>query len=162
MGQSTTFAALALCAALITPPGAHAAPLFSMTVLPAEMTPGAINGAGHVVGSGIDGIRLWRGGAPIRIPAVGSGWSDGLGINRHDDLAGTSAIGTGTVAFAWIGQAVHDIGAAAPDFEASFARRINDSGMVVGAVYRGVGGIESRAFTYRNGTIRLLPTLGGQ
>jgi probable HAF family extracellular repeat protein len=161
MGQSSTFATLALAAALAAPSGAQAAPLFSITVLPAEMTPGAMNQAGHVVGSGIDGIRLWRGGAAIRVPAVGLGYSDGLGINKYDDLAGTSAIGTGGVAFAWIGRTVHNIGAAAPDFASSFARRINDSGWVVGALYDGVGGIESRGFIYRNGDIRLLPTLGG-
>lgn len=164
LAAPAALAALTLIATLAMPFAAHAAPrtaLFSITVLPAEMTPGAMNQAGHVVGSGIDGIRLWRGGAVMRVPAVGAGYSDGLGINKHDDLAGTSAIGTGGVAFAWIGRAVHNIGAAAPDFASSFARRINDSGWVVGALYEGVGGIESRGFIYRNGDIRLLPTLGG-
>ena len=138
-----------------------ALPLFSFTVLPEQMNgANAMNRAGHVVGSGSAGVWFWNGTTATQLPAASAGFSDGLGINNRDDLAGTS-YGASSIGFANIGGAVQNIGAAVPDFKASYARGINDDGWVVGALINGVGGVESRPFIYRNGSIQLLPTLGG-
>lgn len=159
----------ALWALLALPLAAHAqvaAPtavsLFAITVLPEQMNgANAMNRAGHVVGSGPQGVWLWNGTSVTQLAAAVPGYSDGLGINNFDDVAGTSYGNNGGIAFANIGGAVQNIGAAAPDFKASYARRINDAGWVVGALYNGVAGVESRPFVYRNGNVQLLPTLGG-
>jgi probable HAF family extracellular repeat protein len=138
-----------------------ALPLFSFTVLPEQMNgANAMNRAGHVVGSGSAGVWFWNGSTATQLPTVLPGFSDGLGINNRDDLAGTS-YGANSIAFANIGGAVQNIGAAAPDFKASYARGINDEGWVAGALFQGVGGVESRPFIYRNGSIQVLPALGG-
>lgn len=160
--------ALALSMLLAAPLGGHAAPaagalppLFQVTLLPTELNgANSMNQAGHVVGSGMTSVWLWTEAGSRQLAAVNTGYSDGLGINSRDDVAGTSYGNAGGIAFANIGGAVQDIGAAAPDFRSSFARRINDNGWVVGALYDGRG-IESRPFIYRNGSVQVLPTLGG-
>jgi probable HAF family extracellular repeat protein len=160
--------AVALLALLAMPlaaraqaPAPTALPLFSVTVLPEQMNgANAMNREGHVVGSGAQGVWLWNGTGATQLAAAAPGYSDGLGINDSDAVAGTSYAGTG-IAFANIGGAVQNIGAAAPDFRSSYARGINDAGWVVGAFSNGVGGIESRPYIYRNGNVQLLPTLGG-
>lgn len=142
-------------------PAPSALPLFSVTVLPEQLNgANAMNRAGHVVGSGAQGVWFWNGAVATPLAAAAPGFSDGLGINNLDGVAGTS-YGSNSIGFANIGGVVQNIGAAAPDFRASYARGINDAGWVVGALFKGVGGVESRPFIYRNGNIQLLPTLGG-
>lgn len=144
------------------PLGIGTVPVFRITLLPEGMTGGAMNQAGHVVGSGIGGVRIWTGGNSIRlVQAAASGYSDASGINSRDDVAGSSSYGTGSIAFANIGGVVHRIADANPDTQPSFAFGINDANWVVGTVYDWRNGNESRAFIYRNGNLLLLPTLGG-
>jgi probable HAF family extracellular repeat protein len=152
----------AAAAVLASPLAAAAGPsLYSITVLPSEMDgAAAINANGHVVGSSIGGVLVWSESGTKRLAALTTRYSDGLGINNRDDVAGTShvdAVGTG---FANIQGEVRNIGAAAPEFAMSYARAINDIGQVVGAVY-GAQYAFSRAYVYYNGMVQLLPTFGG-
>lgn len=156
--------AVALAALVGAPLAGHAAPavaqvpVFKVTEVP--IAGNAMNRAGHVVASGSGGVQLWNGTGVRQLAAAYPGYSDGLGINNVDDVAGVS-YGNASAAFANIGGVVHNILAAAPDFRSSYARGINDHRWVVGALYEGRGGIESRPFIYRNGSVQLLPTLGG-
>jgi probable HAF family extracellular repeat protein len=152
-----TFAAV-----LASPLAATAGPsLYSITVLPSEMDgAAAMNANGHVVGSSIGGVLVWSESGIKHLATLTSRYSDGLGINNRDDVAGTSYVDAGSIGFANIQGEVRNIGAAAPEFAMSYARAINDVGQVVGAVY-GPQYSFSRAYVYYNGMVQLLPTLGG-
>jgi probable HAF family extracellular repeat protein len=156
--------AIALAAALAGPMLANAAPVYTVTVLPEEIQGVAINRAGEIVSPSQPGLLVWSEAGIRRLDALDKeGFSNAAGINNRGDVAGTSFIvDSKDTAFVNIGGTVHDIGAAAPDFQESDAYAINDSRWVVGTLLNGRSpGFNSRAFIYRNGDIQVLPTFGG-
>lgn len=153
-------ASVLLCCCLT----AGAEPLYRVTWLPQEMGVSDMNGAGHVAGYVFTPagprIATWSdAGLQIR-PELGSP----AGMNEHDDFVATRSDGPPPMpigAWAWIGRAWRSIGAAAPEFGYIFARALNDGGSVVGELADSQSSSARRPFLYRNGDLRLLPTLGG-
>jgi probable HAF family extracellular repeat protein len=143
---------------------AGAEPLYRVTWLPQEMGVTDMNGAGHVVGyvftPGGPRIATWSDdGMQIR-PEFGSP----AGMNNHDDFVATRSDGPPAMpvgAWAWIGRSWRSISAAAPGFGYVFARAINDQGWAVGELADSQSSSARLPFLYRNGDLRVLPTLGG-
>ena len=153
-------ASVLLCCCLT----AGAEPLYRVTWLPQEMGVSDMNGAGHVAGylftPAGPRIATWSdAGLQIR-PELGSP----NGMNEHDDFVATRSDGPPPMpigAWAWIGRTWRSIGAAAPEFGYIFARALNDGGSVVGELADSQASSARRPFLYRNGDLRVLPTLGG-
>jgi probable HAF family extracellular repeat protein len=155
--------ALALCAVLAAPLAASAAPIYTIRLLPQGFTGTAINEAGHVLASTGSEMVIWSEAGIKNVAGLPGAFNTGAsGLNNRDDIAGESeaSFDAASVAFANIGGVVHNIGAAAPDFVATDAADINDSGTVVGRGFR-QSGLDT-PYIYSNGTVRLLPTFGGE
>jgi probable HAF family extracellular repeat protein len=164
MKNLNTKLVLALSTALASPMAASAAPVYAVTVLPEAIQGVAINRAGEIVSPSQPGVLVWSEAGIRRLSALDKvGFSNAAGINNRGDVAGTSfVVDSRDTAFVNIGGAVHNIGAAAPDFRRSDAYGINDSGWVVGTLLDGRSpGFNSRPFIYRNGNIQVLPSFGG-
>lgn len=151
LGHGVTAAALTL------PLLAAAEPVYTITWLPEDTGGIAINYAGHVGVSGPDYVGVWSESGVRRLPSP-SGYADVLAINNRDDITINAS---SMRAYAYVGGALVDIGAAAPDYSYSYARGINDAGWVVGSVNGRPNTSLSWAFLYRNGSLELLPRFAG-
>jgi probable HAF family extracellular repeat protein len=156
---------LALATWLAVPLAASAAPaVYSLIVLPEEIQGAGIDRAGEIVSPSQPGVLVWSESGIRRLSTLDPvGFSTAAKINDRGDVAGTSFIVENhDTAFVNIGGVVHNVGAAAPDFEKSIANGLNNAGWVVGELLNGRSpGSNSRAFIYRNGNVQVLPTFGG-
>lgn len=143
---------------------AGAEPVYRVTWLPPEMGVTDMNGKGHVVGYVFTPagprIATWSdAGMQVR-PETGSP----AGMNDHDDFVATRSDGPPAMpigAWAWIGRSWRSISAAAPEYGYIFPRALNDRGWAVGELADSQSSSARLPFLYRNGDLRVLPTLGG-
>ena len=132
-----------------------------LTPLPGaeRMVARAINGHGHVVGSGlVAGVRypvVWEDGRPHVLPRSGSPWAEGQAtdINNTGDIVGFDAVLGGVK---WSKGELVDLGI--PVFEVE-AHGINSRGQIVGTIYYWTSLVETRGFLWTAGQWSELPPL---
>jgi probable HAF family extracellular repeat protein len=153
-----TFAAA--CAAIVllaSAPGAIAAPVYTLTVLPLAFQGVQLNDVGQVVGTAAGAAAIYSGGA---VTTVAPFPSTGDGINNHGDITGTLNPGYFSEAFTYIGGTLTGLGPVLPaDTDGSEGTAINDHGLVGGSIYR--GGENSKGFLSQNGSVTEFGTFGG-
>ena len=152
---SWTLAALLLCA-----PAAHAAPLYSVTALPANTIAYGINNAGQVTGevalSDESGAFRWESAILTPLGSLG-GPSTGRAISGNGLVAGFSVPGGEPQAFLHNGSGLVPLGTLGGT--RSTAHGVNAAGQVTGQSTNEAG--EFRAFIYSGGSMADIGTLGG-
>jgi probable HAF family extracellular repeat protein len=158
MPKTRCLPALLLTLLISTP--VLADPLYSISFLPTGFAPSAINNAGQIVGTWDGAAAILSGGNVSSLAGVAPG-SYGLGINDRGDVAGSFNAPYAGHAFAWIGGSVTSIGPllgeSHPD---SNAVAINNAGTAAGTAFP-IFGEGMRGYVYSEGTVRLIPTFGG-
>lgn len=148
---SVLLAALVLAAA-----PARAAPLYSITALPASTVAYAINNAGQVVGeSGAGSAFSWSGGVLTDLGVAGA--SIARAVSGNGLVAGSTFSGDTSRAFLHNGSGATILGTLGG--ANSFGLGVNASGQVVGQANNAAG--EFRGFIYSGGAMRDIGTLGG-
>ena len=135
------------------PPGALAAPVYRMTLLPQDFNAAALDERGRVVGSAQGGLAVWAPASTGYYAPLLPG-AEALATSRSGasivGLAGASAFVFGNGAFSTIGLPA----------SATWATAVNDAGQVAG--FASYGFSLSSAFLYQAGAFVELGTLGGQ
>ena len=113
-----------------------------------------INDAGQIVGYATNRAFLWQNGVMTDLGTLGGNSSVGQAINAFGQVAGFSAVTSGSNSHAtlWSNGVKTDL---APGFQYSVARGINDDGHVVGTINNTLG------FLWQDGVITNLGHLGG-
>jgi probable HAF family extracellular repeat protein len=131
----------------------------------------AINETGQIVGSSSTGAGyhpvLWQGGKRTDLGTLGildAGseiWPKASDLNERGQVVGTSATrGRSPRAYLWQNGRMHNLGTLGG---ATWARAINDRGLIVGGSYTVPGAYGSQhAFSWEKGTMHDLGTLGGK
>jgi probable HAF family extracellular repeat protein len=139
---------------------AFADPLYTMNFMPTGFAPSAINNAGQIAGTWNGAAAILSAGGITSLAGVAPG-SYGLGINDRGDVAGAFDSRWSGNAFAYVGGSLRQIGPLlAEDHPYSNAVAINNAGIVAGNAYPFVGEAV-RGYVYDKGTVRLIPTFGG-
>lgn len=147
--------ALVLCS-----PPAFAAPLYSITALPANTYAHAINNAGQVAGDvGVGGeghAFVWSGGVLTDLGAAGN-MSSARAISSNGLVAGYTSSSEQSGAFLRSGSGMVPLGTLGG--ANSFGLGVNASGQVVGQANNAAG--DFRGFLFSDGRMRDIGTLGG-
>ena len=150
--------ALVLAPLLVAALPAFAAPRYTVTALPGDTTPAAINNSGQVAGDFGSAGFVWSGGTLVPLGAMGGTFARATAINGGGAVAGYSELANGNVqAFRFSGGAT----TALDVFGAShvYAMGISDSGQVAGQYFSQATG--TRAFLHAGGVASDLGDLGG-
>ncbi len=149
----------AACAAillLLSAPGAGAAPLYTLTVLPTGFVPGQLNDAGQIVGTAGDAAAIYFGGS---VTSVVLSISQGSGINNAGHITGSLNTFYESEAFTLIGGTLTNLDpVVAGTGSESFGVAINDHGVVGGNIY--AGGEHLQGFVYHDGIVEHIGTFG--
>lgn len=139
---------------------AVAAPLYSITALPANTYAHAINHASQVVGDvGVGGeghAFVWSGGVLTDLGAVGN-MSSARAISSNGLVAGYTSSSEHSRAFLYDGSSMVQLGTLGG--ANSFAMGVNAAGQVTGQSDNAAG--EFRGFFFSDGQMRDIGTLGG-
>lgn len=159
MFSKANFAGM-LAALVLGASTAHAAPLYSITALPANTFATAINNAGQVVGEvavGTEGHAfIWAGGVVTDLGSVGTA-SAARAISNNGLVAGYTVAGEQIRAFLHDGTGMIPLGTLGG--ANSTGHGVNSLGQVVGQSNNAEGAF--RGFLYSVGTMTDLGTLGG-
>lgn len=158
MLSKNNLAALVLAPMLLAALPALAAPRYTVTALPADTTPYAINNSAQVAGDFGGAGFVWSAGTLVPLGAMGGTFARAAAINGGGAVAGYSELANGNVqAFRYSGGAatVLDV------FGAShvYGMGISDSGQVAGQYFSEATG--TRAFLHIDGMATDLGDLGG-
>ena len=160
------FLLLALCPAAIMPAAAGAPPAYDLTNIGVgspfdQAVPNSINGVGHITGYGVvpgSGeihAFIYASGTFQDLGLLGYQASDGIAINRSDQLA-ADGIGPGSTALFYANGHATRIGSIDGGYTSAYA--INNHGDIVGSGVNGDGGIVG--FSWINGVFTDLSTMG--
>ena len=159
MFSKANFAGM-LAALLLAVPAAHAAPLYSITALPANTFATAINNAGNVVGEvavGTEGHAfVWAAGVLTDLGFVGTA-SAARAISSNGLVAGYTTTSEQSRAFLHDGSGMIPLGTLGG--ANSTGHGVNALGQVVGQSNNADGAF--RGFLYSGGSMTDLGTLGG-
>ena len=145
-----------LAALVLSASAAHAAPLYTITALPASTYAYAINNAGQVVGEfGAGSAFSWTGGVLTDLGVAGA--SSARAVSSNGLVAGYTFSGESGRAFLRNGSATGFPGTLGG--ANSFGLGINASGQMVGQANNAAG--QYRGFIYSAGEMRDIGTLGG-
>jgi probable HAF family extracellular repeat protein len=156
---------LLLVAALLLacPLAARAAPSYTMTMLPENMTVFAIGAGGQAVGMAKVpagwAASIWSGGVVTSYGDLGGGFSEFTAISSNGMLAGDALAGQGgpSHAILYANGAMQDLGSL--NGIDSYGKAVNASGQVAG---QAADAQDNRAFLYANGVMNDLGTFGGK
>jgi probable HAF family extracellular repeat protein len=152
----TLAAAFAATLFLASAPGAGAAPLYTLTVLPTDFSGVQLNDAGQVVGTAGDAAAIYFGGV---VTSVAPSISRGDGINNAGHVTGSLNDFYISEAFTSIGGTVTSLHSVVTgNYGASFGTAINDNGVVAGNVYE--GGEHLQGFILHDGIVEHIGTFG--
>jgi probable HAF family extracellular repeat protein len=165
---------VAAAAATGVSPAAAAVAPSGTTVMGIDIDPGhssswvaGINDANQVVGNHNVGYEthgfVWRAGVVTDLGTLpGRDYSSTSAINRNGDIVGASGTYSGPVniihAVVWHGGTIRDLGTLGG---VSVASAINNCGVIVGTSQLGPDSAQYRAVMWRQGVMKVLPTLPG-
>lgn len=171
MRSAILAAAVAVCTAIAAAPSAVSATspaaVAGVLIDPASglSTPMALNDRGEVVGIDILHGFAWQDGVLTDLGVLpGSDYSRATALNEHGDIVGYSGMfaadtETPVHAVLWHQGTMTDLGTLGGD--SSFARAINNRGVIVGESQLQPTNFQARAFVWQHGTMTALPTLPG-
>jgi MYXO-CTERM domain-containing protein len=140
---------------LASPLAAAAAPVYSITALPADFMAMSINNSGQVVGTRNNAAAIWSAAGTFDISPIAPG-SFGLSINNRGHI-GLAWEGHGYI---YSSDAFRNIGRLGI-WQGSEIRALNDVGQAAGNAHY-LFSNRARGFVYMDGIVRLIPTMGGE